>query len=276
MQKLNPLNDFIFQKLFGEKGSEEELLSLLNAILYPDGKDKLVSIEVLENKTFAGDMIGDKMGILDVRGITDKGSHINVEVQRKDYGNMDTRSPFYWSLQFSKAIKKGDEYADIPKVITINILDFNFFPLPLFHTTFHLREDSHRDYILTDVMELHYIEMPKFRKLRDKDLNIPLHRWLAFFNNNLSDDDLKELISMDTAIKKAAEKIDYLASDEETVRLYQAREMALFDYRSGIAQREKEIAKSMLKDNLSLDLISKHTGLTVVTIQRLQAELNQR
>ena len=33
MQRLKPLNDFIFGKTFGEKGDEEQLLSLLNAIL---------------------------------------------------------------------------------------------------------------------------------------------------------------------------------------------------------------------------------------------------
>ena len=33
MHKFKPLNDFIFGKTFGEKGDEEQLLSLLNAIL---------------------------------------------------------------------------------------------------------------------------------------------------------------------------------------------------------------------------------------------------
>ena len=33
MHKLKPLNDFIFGKTFGEKGDEEQFLSLLNAIL---------------------------------------------------------------------------------------------------------------------------------------------------------------------------------------------------------------------------------------------------
>ena len=43
MHRLKPLNDFIFGKTFGEKGDEEQLLSLLNAILAKTKHKKLVS-----------------------------------------------------------------------------------------------------------------------------------------------------------------------------------------------------------------------------------------
>ncbi len=274
MQKLNPLNDFIFQKVFGEKGSEEELLSLLNAILYSDSKDKLISVEILENKTFVGELIKDRTGILDVRGKTNKGSYINIEVQRKNYKNMDKRSPFYWAVQFAKAIKEGTDFIHLPKIIAINILDFAFFTVPSYHTTFRLREDTYKDLILTDVMELHYIEMPKFRKLKDKNLEEPLQRWLSFFNENLSDDELKELIKMDATIGKAVEKINFLASDEETVRIYQAREMAWFDEQNAIADTKIEIALEFLKAGATIEMVAAGTKLSIDVIQELKADLD--
>ena len=43
MKRLNPLNDYIFQKLLGEKGDEEQLLSFLNAVLKRTGRDTLNS-----------------------------------------------------------------------------------------------------------------------------------------------------------------------------------------------------------------------------------------
>ena len=46
MDRLRPLNDFIFGKTFGEKGDEEQLLSLLNAILAKTKRQKLVTIEI--------------------------------------------------------------------------------------------------------------------------------------------------------------------------------------------------------------------------------------
>ena len=41
MHRFKPLNDFIFGKTFGEKGDEEQLLSLLNAILAKTKHKKL-------------------------------------------------------------------------------------------------------------------------------------------------------------------------------------------------------------------------------------------
>jgi hypothetical protein len=52
--RLNPLNDYLFVKVMGEKGDEEQLLGFLNAVLRRTGKDHLVSVEILENKTFTG------------------------------------------------------------------------------------------------------------------------------------------------------------------------------------------------------------------------------
>jgi hypothetical protein len=52
MERLKPLNDYLFQKLLGEKGDEEQLLSFLNAVLKRTGKNILQSVEILENKTF--------------------------------------------------------------------------------------------------------------------------------------------------------------------------------------------------------------------------------
>lgn len=57
MQRLKPLNDFIFGKTFGEKGDEEQLLSLLNAILSKTKHKRLVEIEIVEHKTFTADWI---------------------------------------------------------------------------------------------------------------------------------------------------------------------------------------------------------------------------
>ena len=60
MQRLKPLNDFIFGRTFGEKGDEEQLLSLLNAILAKTKHKKLVNIEIVEHRTFTAEVVGDK------------------------------------------------------------------------------------------------------------------------------------------------------------------------------------------------------------------------
>ncbi|MDR1997298.1 MAG: Rpn family recombination-promoting nuclease/putative transposase, partial [Candidatus Margulisbacteria bacterium] len=114
--------------------------------------------------------------------VTNDGAKINIEVQLCNLGDMDRRSLFYWSREYARGIKAGENYLSLPKVITINIVNFEFIPLPEFQTSFRLREDRYRDYVLTDVLEIHFIDMVKFRRLPEKDIgHNDLHRdraWL--------------------------------------------------------------------------------------------------
>lgn len=107
MHRLKPLNDFIFGKTFGEKGDEEQLLSLLNAILAKTKHKRLVRIEIVEHRTFTAEVVGDKTSILDISAIAEDRTRINIEVQLRDYGNMDKRSLFYWSREFARGLDKG-------------------------------------------------------------------------------------------------------------------------------------------------------------------------
>lgn len=40
MRKVKPLNDFIFKKIFGEKGNEDILIAFINAVLKRTKKSK--------------------------------------------------------------------------------------------------------------------------------------------------------------------------------------------------------------------------------------------
>ena len=63
MSRLNPLNDYMFIKMMGEKGDEEQLLSFLNAVLHRKGKNHLSAIEIVNPKMTA-ERVGDKVSIL--------------------------------------------------------------------------------------------------------------------------------------------------------------------------------------------------------------------
>ena len=277
MGRLNPLNDYIFQKLLGEKGDEEQLLSFLNAVLRRAGRDTLVSVEILDGKVLTAEVIGDKTSILDILALTDNNTRVNIEVQLRNLGNMDRRSLFYWSRDYSKGIEAGQDYILLPNVIAINIVNFDFIPLEDFHTTYHLWEDNHR-HMLTDALEIHFIEVPKFKRLADKDIaNNPLHRWLTYFDKNTPENILKEVLNMDTAIKKADEKMAFISNDKETLRLYHLREMAMSDWTSGInnakRQAAEQIAENALKEGSTIDFVNKITGLDIEKIKKIQERL---
>lgn len=282
MERLNPLNDYIFKRLMGEEESKDNLIAFLNAVLNPDDQKKLISLELLDsNKELIKEMIADKTGRLDVRAKTADGMQIDIEVQINNHKNMDKRTLFYWGKLFLEGIKQGEDYIKLAKVITVNILDFDYLDIAKFHSTFHLWEDNEENYLLTDLIEVHFIELPKFRRFDQKDLRgNPLHRWLKFFDKMLSEDELKELVELDSAIKRAEKKLEYLSSDEEALALYRAREDSAHERANliytGRMEGIEEIAKNMLAENTPLDYIAKITGLSMEEIKALQAKINDK
>lgn len=274
MRKVKPLNDFIFKKVFGEKGNEDILISFINAVLKRTKKEPIVEVEIIENKQLTKELILDKTGIIDVRAKTSKGENIDIEVQLTDQGNMDKRTLFYWGKMYLENIKQGQDYTSLEKVITINILDFEFLGTENYQSSFHLWEDIEKDYMLTDVVEIHFLELPKFRNKKDKDFREnAIERWLMFLEKDTPEATLKELISMDTAIEKAEQKIEYLSSDEEAMRIYYERERSLHERANMISSAEErkavEIARNLL-DVLDNETIALKTGLDIEEIKDLR------
>jgi predicted transposase/invertase (TIGR01784 family) len=193
---------------------------------------------------------GDKTAILDVRARTRAGELVNIEVQLRNPGNMDRRSLFYWSREFSRGMEAGQDYRETPNVIAINIVNYEFMgEAPAFHLCFHIWEDTYRELLLTDALEIHFIDMVKFRRVREKDIrNDPLQRWLAWLDKESPAGLVEEALKMDTAIRKAEEKMAYVSGDKEALRAYQMREMALSDWTSGLNHaREEGIQEGMQK-----------------------------
>ena len=277
MERLKPLNDFIFKKLFGEKGDEPVLIAFLNAVLQKTRKEEIKEIVIKDNKELTKELINDKTGRIDVRATTVKGEEIDIEVQIKDQNNMDKRTLFYWSKLYLEGIKKGSDYKELNKVITINLLDFEYLETRQYHSSFHLWEDEQKDYMLTDLVEIHFIELPKFRALQNKDFKeSSLQRWLAFLEKDINKNMLEELMNMEPAIKMAEEKLDYLSSDPYTIELYKAREDSEHEkanfYSSGRDDERLEIAKRMLDVGTDVDFIMQMTGLMKEEVEKLRAK----
>lgn len=175
-------------------------------------------------------------------------------------------------------IKKGEDYKELEKVITINILDFEFLDTTGYQSSFHLWEDIDKDYMLTDLIEIHFLELPKFIKKESKNFkDNPIERWLAFLEEDTSETMLKELMSMEPAIKKAEDKLEYLSSDKETMNIYWERERSLHERANMISSAEErgfnkamiEVAKSLL-DVLDNETIASKTGLSLEDIIKLR------
>jgi predicted transposase/invertase (TIGR01784 family) len=234
-KRYDHLNDFLFYKVMGEKGDEVQLLGFLNAVLGKTGEDRFTAVEIVENKYLSPKVIGDKSSILDVRAVLQGKTRVNIEVQVRDEHNMDRRSLFYWSREYSVSLEAGQDYKELPDVIAVNIVNFDFPPVRNSHTRFHLREDIDRDLVLTNALEIHFLNMVQYRKQRKKILlDDPLNRWLVWLDVGSPSELIEEVIKMDSAIQAANERMVYVTGDKEAIRAYEMRQMALSDYTSSI------------------------------------------
>jgi predicted transposase/invertase (TIGR01784 family) len=79
---------------------------------------------------------------LDVRAVINDRTKVNIEVQFRAVGNMDKRSLYYRSCEYSKGIHAGDNYKNLPQVVVINILGAEFTDLPAETVKNILKENS--------------------------------------------------------------------------------------------------------------------------------------
>lgn len=195
---------------------------------------------------------------------------------------MDKRTLFYWSKLYLEGIKQGEDYRKLTKVITINLLDFKFLNTAHYHSSFHLWEDYDKECMLTDLVEIHFLELPKFRALKDKNYQeSALQRWLYFLQKDVSSDILEELMKMEPAIKTAEQKLDLLSSDPLTIELYKAREYSEHEranlistgiergLQQGMKKTKLDIAKALI-DVLDNETIALKTGLELEEVEQLR------
>jgi predicted transposase/invertase (TIGR01784 family) len=158
-------------------------------------------------------------------------------------------------------------------VIAINIVDFGLFPIEDFHTSYHLWEDRHKEFMLTDAFEVHFLDMVKFRKGKEHNLEDPLERWLVYFDRHSPGELVEEVIKMDSAIQLAQDKLEMIARDPELLRAYERYEKAASDWTTGVngARREerREIARNLKAIGIPVEQIARGTGLDIEAIEGL-------
>lgn len=280
--KLSPFNDFIFKKLFGTVGNEDLLKAFLNAVMKDKKLPLIEELTIIEKLELEKNHFEEKLGIIDVHAKTDKGEIINVEVQLCNEYNIDKRTLFYWSKLYSSNIKKGQNYEVLPKVITINILNFNYYDEKWIHLFFTPTADVDSNLKMNE-LEVHFIQLPAFRKKHDKNFKThDLERWLTFLTQSVNKEELEEIVAMDQEILKAYEQIKHLLSDEEVLAVAEAREKQFLDYNSaiihaetrGIEQNKLENAKALL-DVLEDEVIAEKIGLPLDVVISLRSEYNK-
>lgn len=133
-------------------------------------------------------------------------------------------------------------------------------------------------------MRDHLINSFLFWQVRGE--GIQNYKFYEFLRNDISQEELEVLINMDKDIKKAEEKLEYLSSDPVTQELYFERERALHEkanlintgirqgIKQGIKQEKIEMARKLLQNNFSVQMIVELTELTEEEINEIKLELH--
>ena len=273
---LPPKMDFVFKRIFGNENHPNILISFLNAVLNPVDPIKSVN---LKDTTIEKSHLEDKYSRLDVKAITNKGEHINIEIQLKDEYNMIKRSLYYWSKLYEGQLENGENYQKLSRTICINLLDFNLLNHDKFHSAYRLK-DCETNEELTDVMELHFIEFKKMKNVkRVEEVKNKLEAWLYFINQ--PDSELvQELEKVEVEIKEAKAELIRLSGDRKERERYEKRresrlnEISALSYaeEKGVKRRNIEIAKNLIQKGLDDNFIIETTGLSVEEVREIRKE----
>ena len=108
--------------MFSREGNEDILKALLEAIL-----DIKIQEIVVRNPELPRNMYDSKAGVLDVKVEIDKEKICDIEMQVKDFKNIDKRSTYYMTKLLSDELKKSEKYTQVKNTIVINLLNFEFY-----------------------------------------------------------------------------------------------------------------------------------------------------
>ena len=159
--------------------------------------------------------------------------------------------------------------------------------------------DTKNKNLLTDHLQIHMIELKKF-KFKDNNLPKDLNCWLGFFTNKDMEAYMSEIVKEKPIMEEAHKRYNnfirsrLMMTEYEKKELYQYdKQVSLEDKRregikegieEGIKKGRKEgkleglkegqisMAKAMKKDGADIKLISKYTGLSIEEIRKLRPD----
>lgn len=210
-----------------------------------------------------------------------QGRLYNIEVQVAGHRAYKERALYYLARLFTGQLEPGEGYTRLKRTIGISLCDFHLFPeLEDLHSTFRLYDPQH-DRQLTDILELHFIELTKFQRDKPRDLRTPFEKWLhALKFGELYQEGMEpipEVLAEEEGLEMALEamrkacasdrvreliEMRRKAAHDEATRLEDALEQGLERGREeGLERGRVETARRLRDAGVPLDTILAATGL---------------
>ncbi len=264
MQFVDVKNDIAFHKIFGNDNRKEALISFLNAVLFFNKEEKIVSVEILNPYQLPA-LKGGKVTIVDIKAKDKIGNQYIVEMQVAEIEDFDKRVLFYASKSYSSQIERGTDYQKLNPVFFIGILDFEITQNPRYLSRHKVYDMDTGENVIKDI-EFNFIELPKFNKTED-ELTTIIDQWVYFIKNaeNL---ELTPTSVKDKGLKNAyedASKFSWTTKELEAYDYFLMREQDIKGRWSLATKRalekvEKEKAKLLKQKEKAEKALSRQKG----------------
>ena len=295
--------DWAIKALLRDKENFGILEGFLSELLFDDIK----ILDILEGESNKSSE-DDKFNRLDVKVRNSKEEIILIEIQYDREMDYLQRMLYGSSKAIVEHMKKGMAYSNVKKVISVNILYYDFnegddyiykgttsFTGLHSHSILKLNTLQQKFYNVDGIdkiyPEYYIINVKKF----DDNTEDSLDEWIYFLKNEDIKDDFNA-----KGLKEAKEKLDFLKMTDKERKQYEKFKMNLRDQASayestyvaghfsgkiegkregkiegkqeGKREGKIEIAREMIKDGVQTSMICKYTGLTLAEVEALREE----
>ncbi|QOD37929.1 Rpn family recombination-promoting nuclease/putative transposase [Candidatus Wolbachia massiliensis] len=235
---LDPKNDIAFRRIFGTEKNKDILIHFLNDILGLTGKDEIREIEFLSTIMDA-EIASKKQSIVDVLCRDENGVQVIVEMQVAKTKGFEKRAQYYAAKAYSRQADKGEQYQDLKEIIFIAIADCILFPDKSEYKSKHtIRDENTNAHDLKDFY-FTFIELPKFPKTKEDQLENIVEKWIYFFKyaDETNETELEKIIGSDAIIKKAYEELNRFNWSEKEFIAYEQEIKRIRDEKAVLAQK---------------------------------------
>ena len=212
--------------------------------------------------------------------------------------NISERSTIYTAKMISSDIKVSEEYRNMKKAISINILNFNYFKTNTYHNVAHMKFEKIKkeEYVdmgyeeeqetVTEKVEMHFIELPKFVQ-KNSGTKSKLEQWLWVMVGK--EDKMEKAGKENKEVEKTIDELNTMNLSEEERIMYEEREKAIINYnfgmasaerhgigkgrKEGIEQKKIEIIENMIKLKIDDEIIKKSVNITDEELEKYKKKI---
>lgn len=192
-------SNFVLRKVLNTETSLDILKNFIESILNIKIKDIKLNPYLEKKAKYLPQE--DNFGIVDVRIKTSENEEMNIGIQFIDGIYVHTKMLIYYA-QIHLNQLEYDEKRELARTITINLLDFIYFPSSKYEQIVKLNKNNR--FVKNEELELVVIELPKFNEKNILECNTK-EEWITYLKGNNN-----KLIEKIKNQNKYIKNLDYL------------------------------------------------------------------